>query len=67
MEKQLTDEERTLWSRYFLCDSLLAIAKEYNAKRWPVNRSTEGDTARYIGAFCYVYDVMRTRQKADDH
>jgi len=60
--KELSPEEKSLWSRYFLCDSMLAIAKEYNAKTWPVRTVTEVDTARYIGAFLYVYATLRARQ-----
>jgi hypothetical protein len=58
----ITPQEKRLWSRYFLCDSLLAIAKDYNAKTWPVDRATKVDTAQYIGAFCYVFEEMRARQ-----
>lgn len=62
MEKQLTDEERALWSRYFRCEALLAISGEYNAKTWPVNTATDIDAAIYINTFCYVFGVMRARQ-----
>jgi hypothetical protein len=44
--RELTDEERALWSRYFQCKPLLAIADAYNAKTWPVDRSTDVDTAQ---------------------
>jgi hypothetical protein len=63
MEKQLTAEERALWSRYFLCEAMLMISKEYNAKTWPVKTATEVDAAVYIATFCYVFDVLRGRQK----
>jgi hypothetical protein len=60
--RELTPQEKSLWSRYFRCDSLLAISKEYNARTWPVRTVTEVDTAHYIGTFCYVFATMRDRQ-----
>jgi hypothetical protein len=61
MNIPVTKQEAVLWTEYFC--TIDPIAHEFNAKHWPVMTLSKVDLdlerARYIGAFCYVYDRLR--------
>ena len=65
MSKEPTAEERNLWLEFFRF--MNPIATEFNAKYWPVLTIPKAELASaraaYIGTFCCVFEILRSRPK----